>query len=157
MRGNKTVKSDKRISMAQKRARVVELRSEGKTFQQIADVLTVEFKRSYSRQSIHELFVSAVAAIPALAVEEHRQSVIDRTEKIYSELAIISTSGAEETRDRISAYKTLLSAQDQMIRVLGLNAPEKQDLTVTPGNSKGEEIHQKLLDIVARRKENGEP
>lgn len=67
---------DDRIAVAEKMARVVQLRSLRWTYQRIGDEL------GHSRQWVHELYERALAEVPAADVHLHRVEMLDQLDEI---------------------------------------------------------------------------
>lgn len=67
---------DSRITLAEKMARIVQLRSKRWTFGRIGDEL------GHSRQWVHELYERALAEVPAADVHLHRVEMLDQLDEI---------------------------------------------------------------------------
>jgi hypothetical protein len=134
----------KRAEVAARRAQAVALRSQGQTWQAIADALGYA-----DRAAAHKDVTRALAANRAQlaeTVEDHRVlalerldamyratlTVLDRLHVVVSHGRIIRDDEGEPLRDdgpELAAVKTLIDIEQRRARLLGLDAPQKLDTT----------------------------
>lgn len=109
---------------AEKRKRVLELREQGATFQEIADlVYPGKDGAPGSRSNAHKAFTQAIKDIPLEKAEEARTLENNRLDRLWLVQFSVAMS-AEATRDdKLKAARMCISIMERRAKLNGLDAP----------------------------------
>lgn len=100
---------------AQLDSEALKLRSNGLTYREIAELLGVDPSTAYRRVK------RALSSVVAEAVEEHRSLELLRLDSLHAALWSKALEG------NLSAVKGILSIMERRSKLLGLDAPQKQE------------------------------
>lgn len=107
---------DPKIAAAERRAKVVELRRQRLTFADIGKALGV------SAQRAHQLYTEALAAIPAMQVEQHRAEELTLIDDAIADLWPIAHDHTQP-RTAVEAWESIRGWAERKAKLLGLDAP----------------------------------
>jgi hypothetical protein len=128
--------------LAERRARVVDLRSRRWTFAEIGGELGVSEQRAW------QLYRATLAAAPMKSVDEHRHEAGTLADAAVKNLLTIATDLKAGLRSRIDAWSVIRSWEEHRAKILGTNAPVKSEI-MTLG-SIDSEIAKLELELGAR-------
>src|SRR6476659_5227234 len=111
------------ITTAERRARVVELRRERKSFAEIGAALGVSVQRA------HTIYREALAAIPAQHVEEHRAEELALIDDAINDLLDLARDHSMP-RTAVEAWTSIRGWAERKAKLLGLDAPTQVVLTM---------------------------
>lgn len=134
--------ADKQQAVQERRAAILRLKREGKTFEEIGSVFGV------TKQTVHKIYVKALAAIPAMEIDLYRAEQLERLDdqlrRCYSILDskhIIVSNGRvvrDEDGSTFDDDDIVLRTLEQIRRIeadrrllLGLNAAVKAEVSQT--------------------------
>lgn len=137
---------DKRIEVAVRRAKVLEMRAAGYTLQEIADLVGLPSK-SQVANDIRRALESAIEA-EKLSVGQYRTQQLQQLDHMLSAAAAVSRtvhyahSGGKivqgpdggwlvDTAPQMAAVRTMLRVVERQARILGLDAPVKVQADIT--------------------------
>ena len=118
-----TPRSSQRAAGAEQRARVVALRRRRYSFEEIGREL------GFSKQRAHQLYVKALAEIPAAQVEEHRAEELMLIDDAIADLLLIARDH-DRPRSVVEAWNAIRGWADRKARLLGLDAPTRSRVEV---------------------------
>jgi hypothetical protein len=110
------------LTDAERRARVVELRSRRWTFEMIGTELDITGQRA------GQLYRAALAAIPARNVDEHRAEASEMCDQAIRELLSIAKDPKAGLRHKIDSWHCIRSWEEHRARILGTNAPIRTEV-----------------------------
>lgn len=126
-----------------RRAEVMRLRREGRTFEEIGEQLGV------SKQAAHQMYRRTLADIPALEVAEYRaeqaarlDALLAKANEVLAAEHVIVQHGKVVMQDGkpipdhgpvLDAIKAVLDIEQRRAKLLGLDTPVKQQLEVDGG------------------------
>jgi hypothetical protein len=113
-----TKRDDARITTAERRSKVIELRRRRMSFAEIGEQLGVTTQRA------HAIYREALAAIPAQHVEEHRAEELTLIDDAIADLLVIAQDHTRP-RNAIEAWKSIRGWAERKAKLLGLDAPAK--------------------------------
>jgi hypothetical protein len=119
--GNSSKRDTKRAATAEEANRALELRKHGRTYRGIAQALACSV--AYA----HKLVDGAIAAIPAENAEQVRKLELARLDRMLAGLWKGATTGDPR------AVTAVVMLQNRRAKYLGLDAPEKMELTGKDG------------------------
>jgi hypothetical protein len=108
--------------LAQRRARVVELRSKRWTFAEIGRELSVTEQRAW------QLYRATLAAAPMKSVDEHRHEAGTLADAAVKNLLTIATDVKAGLRSRIDAWSVIRSWEEHRAKLYGTNAPVRTEV-----------------------------
>lgn len=118
--------------------RVVEMRSSGMTFTEISRELSQSENRTIGLPVVMSSFYRAMDArqAPQSVVEDARQEEMERLYALRSAIwdRAMGISGPETLNagaDQDGAIRSALAIHDRLAKIVGMNAPDKVELTVT--------------------------
>lgn len=115
---------EKREEIAERRARVVEMRRSAMQFAEIAEVLGV------TKQRAHQIYLKALEEIPAQQVELHRAEAVELATIAIDDLLAIARDH-KQPRTSVEAWSAIRGWAERLARVLGTDATMKVEATVT--------------------------
>jgi hypothetical protein len=115
------------VTDAERRAKVVELRSRRWTFDAIGTELAITGQRA------GQLYRAALAAIPARNVDEHRVEASELADLAVKGLLTIATDVRAGLRYRIDAWLAIARWEEHRARLLGTNAPIRTEVLTLSG------------------------
>ena len=128
-------KVKKEISVLQREYEVIKLRTEGKTYQQIADQL------GYADDTgARAAWLRAMERIPAESVNEYRQIQMNRLE------ATIAILWPKIEAGDLQAFPAFMAALKEQSALLGLYAPKEAKLEVT--TYEGRALRERAEEII---------
>lgn len=133
--------TEARITTAERRARVMELRRQSLTFIEIGVQMGV------SPQRAHEIYLDALAAIPARQVDLYRAEALELALGAIEDLLPIATNHAQP-RTSVEAWNSIRSWSERIAKTVGYDASTKIDATVAESYEPPE-----LAALVLRAKE----
>jgi hypothetical protein len=113
-----TKRDDARITTAERRSKVIELRRRRMSFAEIGEQLGVTTQRA------HAIYREALAAIPAQHVEEHRAEELTLIDDAIADLLVIAQDHTRP-RNAIEAWNSIRGWAERKAKLLGLDAPAK--------------------------------
>ena len=130
-----TKTAPRRLKAAERRLEAMRLRKAGWTYREIADQLGI------NHSSVYQFVTEAMAEVrnqTSQEAEEYRAVELSRLEQIHKDWAPLATPGAEADHYAIEnaakAAAIVLKASERRSKLLGLDAPEKKELSGTlPG------------------------
>lgn len=126
-----------------KRQHAFELRCQKKTFRQIADALGVSVCTAFQYVDEHWQKVEALTIEKADCLRQMELKTLDEMEARWMPLAVHPE--AEASGDSLKAVDRVLKIQERRAKLLGIDAPEKHELS-------GKLIHEHLtLDELEKR------
>jgi transcriptional regulator with XRE-family HTH domain len=148
-------KFERDIAQARLDAQAAELRAQGLTYPQLAERLGCSFSTAYARVQ------RALAAVPVEAVTELRQIECDRIDAVISRLWDIVEAehplvshgkrieGLLDDGPRLAALAGILRASAEKRKLLGLDAPARQTITVVTEDVVDRAIRELEADLAA--------
>jgi hypothetical protein len=115
-----------KIKAAEQQARVVELRRRRLTFAEIGQTM------GFTAQRAHQIYNDALKAVPALQVDEHRVEELTLVDDAIASLWDIAHN-AKQPRTAVEAWTSIRGWAERKAKLLGLDTPVKQELTVDGG------------------------
>lgn len=116
--------ADQRVTAAERRARVIQLRRHRATFEDIGKVLGI------SRQRAHKIYSDALREIPAPHLDEHRAEELVLIDDALRSLMIIAADASVTARTRVEAWNAARGWAERKARLLGLDAPTQHRVDV---------------------------
>jgi hypothetical protein len=113
----------RRISVAERRARVVELRRQRWQFADIGREIGLSTTRAW------QLYQEALRDIPAPSVAEHRTEETALADDALHDLMEITRDTEVGPRTRVEAWNSARGWSEHKARLLGLNAPVKVEVS----------------------------
>lgn len=118
------------------------LRSRGLTYQRVADIMGISKTAAYHRVQ------SALAAIPAEAVEEYRKLECERIDLLLEK--VMNKALAEDDKGFLFAVDRFITLEERRSKLMGYDAPVKQQVeTITYDGSTIEGEVAKLRQILS--------
>jgi hypothetical protein len=108
---------DRTVEAAEKTAKIVELRRQRISFDEIGPIVGLAprvCRRRYNR---------ALAEIPAQHVDEHRAEELMLIDDAIADLMILARDAKISARSRIEAWSTIRGWAERKAKLLGLDAP----------------------------------
>jgi hypothetical protein len=118
-----TRSTEARVATAERRARVIELRRQSRTFAEIG----AEF--GFSLQRAHAIYLEALAEIPARQVDLYRAEALELALGAIEDLLPIATNHAQP-RTSVEAWNSIRSWSERIAKTVGSDASTKIDATV---------------------------
>lgn len=109
------------IEAAERRTQVVAYRRRRMTFAEIGDAM------GFSAQRAHQLYKEALAAVPVLEVNEHREEELALIDDAIADLMAIATEH-KQPRTAVEAWNGIRGWAERKARLLGLDAAQKVDV-----------------------------
>lgn len=109
---------DTRMETAERRAHVVELRRRRHTFAEIGTQLGV------SAQRAHRIYTEALAAVPAMQVDQHRAEELTLIDDAIADLLTVAKS-REQPRTSVEAWNSIRGWAERKAKLLGLDVPTR--------------------------------
>jgi len=116
--------SDERLTAAERRARVIQLRRSRVTFEEIGKALGI------SRQRAHKIYSDALRELPARDLAEHRAEELTLIDDALRALMIIAHDQGVHARTRVEAWNAARGWAERKARMLGLDAPTQHRIDV---------------------------
>ena len=143
---------DTQLDTAARRARVVELRRQRLTWDQIGHDIGV------SKQRAHKIYQEALAEYPASQLAEHRHEELELIDQAIRDLLAIAQDDREtETekgtrpvtspRTRVEAWSAIRGWSQHRAALLGLNAPTRSTVDVVTHDSLAEEMQRLAAEL----------
>jgi hypothetical protein len=126
-------RSGQRVTAAETRARVIELRRRRATFDDIGRALGI------SRQRAHQIYCRSLAEIPAADLAEHRAEELTLIDDAIRDLMPIARDHTQ-ARSAIEAWNAIRGWTDRKARLLGLDAPAQHKIDVITEDTVNAEI-----------------
>jgi hypothetical protein len=124
----------------ERRAEAVRLRRRGVSFEDIGDALGV------TKQRAHQIYRAALAEIPAQEVAEYRAEQAERLDEMLrkayevlerkhitvnnGKVIYLDDEPMEDDAPTLMAIKTILQIEERRAKLLGLDAPARQQVEV---------------------------
>jgi hypothetical protein len=112
------------LTGARRDAYVVERRIAGAGFAEIGAELGI------SRQRAHQIHNAALARSPERHIERHRQQQAELLTAVNTELLAVARDRSVATGTRVKSYEALIKGSERLSRLLGLDAPTRQEVAV---------------------------
>lgn len=112
---------DRAIEAAERRARVVALRRQRRTFADIGNELGV------SAQRAHQLYWEAVEEVPAAEVHQHRAEELILIDDAIADLLMLAKSH-RQPRTAVEAWNSIRGWAERKAKLLGLDAPTRAEI-----------------------------
>lgn len=136
-----TTGSPARIEAAERRALVMSLRRNRMSFEEIGQRIGT------SRERAWRIYQEALAAIPAPHVEEHRAEELLLIDRAIADLLGIAEDHVRP-RSAIEAWNSIRGFMERKARLLGLDAPERHELSMTVVDARIAELQSKLSQAI---------
>ena len=131
---------DSKIRAAEQQTRVVELRRRRRTFAEIGNEL------GFTPQRAHQIYCQALAAVPALQVDQHRAEELTLIDDAISGLWDIAHD-TDRPRTAVEAWNSIRGWTERRARLLGLDAPQRVSIEAQHlGDSIGDLLGALLTD-----------
>ncbi len=165
--GRPSSADDDRIAL--RRAEAVKLRAHGKTFQEIADTLSIGLATAHLdvRTAMTEIAKEAEENVLAERGTElsRLQRAISVVEDILGHLEPTGAEGDDDALDaiessrelKLKALDRLVKIQDQRAKLLGLYAPEKKDVTARVASVALDELDALKAAVTANESDDIDP
>lgn len=144
IRARKANPTERTILTARKDAECAELRAKGYTYPQIAR------ERKCAASTAYAAVQRAIAAVPVEAVNELRQIECDRLDLVIARLWDIANDHGVAANDTISALAGIMRASESKRKLLGLDAPARQTITVITEDAVDAELRRLELELARR-------
>ena len=118
-----TTCADQRITTAERRARVIALRRQRVTFEDIGRLLGV------NRARAHQIYLRALGEIPATELSEHRAEELVLVDDAIRDLLKLARDH-DRPRTAVEAWNAIRMWSERKARLLGLDAPTKSRVEV---------------------------
>ena len=118
-----TTRADQRITTAERRARVIALRRQRVSFEDIGRVLGV------NKQRAHQIYVKALREIPAAEITEHRAEELVLVDDAIRDLLKLARDH-DRPRTAVEAWNAIRGWSERKARLLGLDAPSRKSVEV---------------------------
>jgi hypothetical protein len=116
-------RSCQRVTAAETRARVIALRRRRATFDDIGRALGI------TKQRAHQIYVQALAEIPAAELAEHRAEELALIDDAIHDLMPIARDH-DRPGSAVDAWNAIRGWADRKARLLGLDAPARHRVDV---------------------------
>ena len=118
-----TARADQRLTAAERRARVITLRRNRVSFEDIGRALGI------SKQRAHQIYVRALAEIPAGEISEHRAEELTLIDDAIRDLLRLARDHARP-RTTVEAWNAIRGWSERKAKLLGLDAPSRKAIEV---------------------------
>jgi|SRR5882672_3341832 len=135
--------TEARITTAERRAHVIALRREGRTFAEIGEDLGV------SAQRAHVIYLEALKEIPAREVDQYRAEALDLIHAAIEDLLPIARDH-DQPRTRVEAWSQLRAWIERLAKTTGFDASTKIDANVMPAAQEDPELTRLLTEARER-------
>jgi hypothetical protein len=122
------------LTGVRREAYVVQRRAAGAGFKEIGAELGITFQRAY------QLHTQALARNPERAIELHRRQEAQQLTAISTELLTLARDSTVAHGNRIKAYEAAIKTSERLSRLLGWDAPTRQEIAVLNVDSITREI-----------------
>lgn len=139
---------ERTVLTATKDAEAAHLRAEGLTYPQIADRMGCAVSTAY------ESVQRAIAAVPVEAVGVLRQVECDRLDGIIAKLWDIINHDDTGTGDKIAALNGVMRTSESKRKLLGLDAPARQTVTVISEDAVDAELRRLEEELATRGRQD---
>lgn len=142
-------KRGRTIQDMRKDTEAAELRALGLTYPQIAERQKCAISTAYAAVQ------RALAAVPVEAVHELRQIECDRLDMVIAKLWDIANNDDTATTERINSLTGIMRASESKRRLLGLDAPARQTVTVITEDAVDAELRRLEEELAGRAGRQG--
>ena len=118
-----TTRADQRLTVAERRARVIALRRNRVSFEDIGRALGI------SKQRAHQIYIKALAEIPAAEIGEHRAEELTLIDDAIRDLLRLARDHARP-RTAVEAWNAIRGWSERKAKLLGLDAPSRKAIEV---------------------------
>lgn len=113
-----------RMTAAQREALIVDRRADRVSFRTIAAEVGL------SHQRVYQIWSAAARKLPVARLEEHRREETELADQMICELLSIARNVQAGARTRVEAYSAIRGWSERKAKLLGLDAPNQQKVTI---------------------------
>jgi len=123
-----------RDQAASRAARIVELRTDRRSFREIAQLVNLSPTRC------HQIYTAECDRLPAQALAEHRREALEMIDRADRDLITLAEDPQVSARMRAECWSAIRAWEERRAPLLGLDRPARREVTVITAEAVDAEI-----------------